>query len=384
MESAPAAPLPARSGRLAWLDLFRGLAVFGMFDTHITNALLRTPAELTGISYLHDKLFNLPAPAFLFAAGISFGLSVAGRWNELRSWSPALRSRLARLAEILLLGLVLHVPFFSFRRTFFDATPTQFRAFLNMDVLECIAASLFVSLALVWLTASPRGFLYSSTALTGFVTLATPWIWKVSAGFPWWIGTYVGKHWDSFFPLFPYAAFVFAGAVWGSLYTSERKNDEARFLRASARCGLWFMATGAVSAFLPLPAPYSDFWNASPQFFLVRVGFFAVLLPLLVAAESKAPAAGRYLAAMGRESLVVYIAHLVILYGSLINPDLNLRSLVGKSIGFGEWFVIYALLTAAMVILARGWSLLKSELGWRLPWVEWAVAACLAAVFVIR
>ena len=356
-----------------------------MLDTHITNALVRTPAELTGIFYLHDKLFNLPAPAFLFAAGISFGMSVDARWSGLRSWSPVLRNRLVRLAEILLLGLLLHVPRFSFRKTFFEATPGQFRAFLNMDVLQCIAVSLFLLLLLVWLNARPRGFLRSCAALTILISVATPWVWNTAAEFPWWIGTYVSKHWNSFFPLFPYAGFVFAGAAWGYLFAEAgHGNGETEFWKRSGRYGIVIMLISVVAAFLPLPSPYGDFWNGSPQLFLLRIGFFAAVLPLLRTAADKARAASGWLAAMGRESLVVYIAHLVIIYGSLVNPELNLNGLLGKSLSFSEWFAIYALLTVAMIGLARGWSLLKGKLGGALDRVEWAIAACLAVVFLIR
>ncbi|OFV96356.1 MAG: hypothetical protein A3F68_06085 [Acidobacteria bacterium RIFCSPLOWO2_12_FULL_54_10] len=74
----------ALSERFAFLDLFRGLAVVAMIDVHVTNALVRIPADSRFFEY-HERLFNLPAVAFLFAAGITFGMAAQEKWQEIRS-----------------------------------------------------------------------------------------------------------------------------------------------------------------------------------------------------------------------------------------------------------------------------------------------------------
>jgi hypothetical protein len=380
--------LPAsssRASRLTFLDLFRGLAVFGMFDAHITNALVIHPEGWNALYYYHDKLFNLPAPAFLFAAGIPFGMSIDRRWNDYRSWSPVLRNRLLRLAEILLLGLALHLPFFSLHRTLFEATERQMSSFRNMDVLQCIAVSAFALLVLVWVLPSPRWFLRACFTAAIGISVASPLMWALSPQLPWWLGTYFSKHWGSFFPLFPYAGFLFAGAVWGYLYADAKRNEGASdFLKSSGRLGLLLLVAGAAAGFLPLPAPYDDFWNASPQFFLLRVGFFSAVLSLLARTESRVSSAVPFLAPLGSESLVIYMTHLVMIYGSLANPIWNLRKMIGPGIGFWGWLMIYALLTVAMTLLAKAWTLMKEKLDWRADWLEWSLAACLVVYFVVQ
>ena len=348
--------LPRRSpaDRLAFLDLFRGIAVFGMFDAHITNALVSTPEAASRLYYYHDLLFNLPAPGFLFAAGISYGMSVAGRWNDYRVWSPALRSRLMRLFEILVLGYLLHVPYFSLRKNLYVASQAQIVNFLNMDVLQCIAAGAFALLVLTGVLPSARWFFRTSVALTVFVPLASPVVWNLSPRLPWWLGTFVSKHWGSNFPLFPYSGFLFAGAAWGYLYAAARRNDVAtNFMRASGKAGGGLFLAGTVAAGLSLPAPYNDFWNASPQFFLLRIGFFAVVMALLFLVESRLLPGLRFLVLLGKESLVVYISHLTIIYGSLVNPRLNLRMMIGSGANFWQWLAVYVLLTITMTLLAR-------------------------------
>ena len=373
------------SGRLLFLDLFRGMAVFGMFDAHLTNALVRLPDPLRGIPYYHDKLFNLPAPGFLFAAGISFGMSVVRRREAYRKWSPALRSRLLRLLEIALLGFLLHLPFFSLYRTVHQSSFQQLLRFVNMDVLQCIAVSAFGALALVWATRDARQFFRATLSVAAAITLASPLIWSLSSNFPWWIGTYTSKRWGSVFPLFPYAAFLFAGAAWGYLFAeSVRASTRPRFMRQSGWAGLGMMVAAAALAWLPLPPPYNDFWNASPQFFLMRVGLFVALLPALARVRSTASLAARIMLPLGTESLAVYIAHLMIIYGSFVNPQLNLNKMIGGTLDPAGWLAGLSLLTLAMVVFARFWRALKSFPRWNFERLEWAFAAGLGVIYVIR
>jgi hypothetical protein len=333
----------------------------------------------------HEKLFNLPAPAFLFASGIPLGMSLDRRWNDYRSWSPALRRRLVRIGEILLLALALHLPSFSLRRTLLEATDRQLASFRNMDVLQCIAVSALALLILARFLPSPRWLFRACVAMALGISLASPLVWALSPRLPWWLGTYLGKSWGSFFPLFPYAGFLFAGAAWGYLYADARHNGWTwGFLKSSGLFGLFLLAAGAAAGLIPLPAPYDDFWNASPQFFLLRVGLFCAVLSMLGRIESRVSRALPFLVPLGKESLVIYITHLVIIYGSLANPSMNLRKMIGKEVGFSEWLLLLALLTAAMTLLAKGWTRMKEKLDWRADWLEWTVAGCLGAYFVVH
>src|ERR1022692_2401512 len=64
---------PAAS-RLAWIDWMRGLACVLMFQTHCYDAWLGGDARHTSFLKGSQRLGTLPAPLFLFLAGISFAL----------------------------------------------------------------------------------------------------------------------------------------------------------------------------------------------------------------------------------------------------------------------------------------------------------------------
>jgi hypothetical protein len=380
---ADSAARSAQSGRLLFLDLFRGLAVFFMFDAHITHALVNYDRS-SSLHQYHNLMFNLPAPAFLFAAGLSFGMSVSTRWHDYRNWTPVLRSRLMRVFEILLLGYLLHLPSFSLRGTLFASSERQRMIFLGMDVLQCIGYGLFALLALAWIVPDTRWFLRACIMLAAAISLVSPVVWTYQLSLPWWIDTYLSKRWGSNFPLFPYVGFVFAGTAWGYLFADARRTGStADFKRRMVIGGAALIVASAVAARLPLPAPYDNFWNASPQFFAMRLGFFATMLGALSFAESHLLPALSFLVPLSRESLLVYVVHLVIIYGSLANRRWNLNRIFADGVGFWGWLGIYALLTVSMVLLATWGTSAKEKAGRRFDRLQWATATVAAAVFVV-
>ena len=125
-------------------------------------------------------MFNLPAPGFLYAAGLSFGMVVYARWEQFQSWGSPVRSRLARLCEVLFVAYLLHVPATSLRRTLYESSERQMRTFLGWDVLQCIGYTLLLLLALAVLMPRRIWFFRSCLALTLMIAFASAWIWKMS------------------------------------------------------------------------------------------------------------------------------------------------------------------------------------------------------------
>ena len=64
----------ARTSRLAYIDWMRGLACVLMFQTHCYDSWLSGDARKTTFFMWSQLGGTLPAPLFLFLAGISFAL----------------------------------------------------------------------------------------------------------------------------------------------------------------------------------------------------------------------------------------------------------------------------------------------------------------------
>ena len=150
-------------------------------------------------------------------------------------------------------------------------------------------------------------------------------------------------------------------------------------------------------SFLPLPEIYSDFWYTSPLFLFLRVGILGMILtgvrwldpsPLLgtPAAEAHVREPGWslwLLAVTGRESLMIYVVHLLALYGSAFNPDTSLIKLLGTKQSLGGALLVLALFAGAMVLLGVGWDSWKRTQDWRVEGVKWLLAGYLAFALLV-
>jgi hypothetical protein len=115
-----------------------------------------------------------------------------------------------------------------------------------------------------------------------------------------------------------------------------------------------------VDGHAPAVYPVYDFWHTSPTYVAIKCGVVLVLFALaFVLDRLPGPSALRQL---GRTSLLVYWAHLEIVYGKWIAPGLRGTLSVEEA----AWGV--AVLALAMLALsiarthARGWTLRGGEL----------------------
>jgi uncharacterized membrane protein len=134
------------------------------------------------------------------------------------------------------------------------------------------------------------------------------------------LAPYLDEQTGSTFPLFPYAAFVLAGTVAGA--TLGRQAAPQRH-RRETRAGLVLLGLGL--ALTLLLRGRVDFWKISPGYVLLRLAFLVLLLRIVEAVASRGLAGTKPLALLGRETLLVYVLHLMLLYGGvLFGPSLLL------------------------------------------------------------
>jgi uncharacterized membrane protein len=135
------------------------------------------------------------------------------------------------------------------------------------------------------------------------------------------------------FALFPWAAFVFAGAIAGDLvYASRTREQERRLQLGLLAAGLAGIGLGYAASFRPSIYHVANFWTSSPTFFFIRLGICAVLVPIARAVEwfhglvrgwirGLPPGApGVVMTTLGRSSLFVYWIHVEMVYGGLSRP----------------------------------------------------------------
>ena len=127
---------------------------------------------------------------------------------------------------------------------------------------------------------------------------------------------------------------------------------------ANPRLGLLLILAGLCFECLPA-AVYSnlDFWKTSPNLFFIRTGCACLLLALTTRVTEQLRFPRQALHALSRESLVIYILHICILYGSPWNTGLRHR--IGPSLGLTATLGCIAALVVSMVAVALTWHRLK-------------------------
>ena len=324
----------ARAARLAYIDWMRGLACVLMFQTHCYNSWLNPEARKSALYAWSQLGGTLPAPLFLFLAGVSFAL-VTQRWRE-KGMPPnqVARTTILRGAEIFGLGLLFRVQEFALG---YPSAP--WTDLLRVDVLNIIGLSMMSMGVLCWITAvrpsaaaieksRSRAIVWGVVA-AAVVALLTPLLWTTlrPKWLPWPVESYInGVHTYNkpqpwLFPFFPWAAFGFAGLALGFFLFSEfaKRNETVTFLSIA---GLGALACGVSVALdeAPVrlyPAAIYDYWHTSPNWFLMRCGILLLVLFLVyvwcrwgLGQRGFSP-----LVQLGNTSLLVYWVHIEFVYG---------------------------------------------------------------------
>ncbi len=324
--------------RLAYIDWMRGLACLTMFQTHCYDSWLGGSARSSQFFRWSQLGGTLPAPLFLFLAGISFALVTDRLRQRGAAVNEIARTTIRRGAEIYALGLLFRVQEFALGQP-----SAPWTDLLRVDVLNIIGLSMMFMGLVCRLAASgarpgdangalalvrPRARSIFAAVLVGLaIALATPPLWTTwrPRWLPWFLESYInGVHVFSapqpwLFPLFPWSAFAFAGLAVGLVLLKDwgRRNEA----RAMAVLGVGGIALAGLGWWLDaqpvqLYAVY-DFWHSSPNFFLIRVG---VLLLILLGSYAWCRwGAGQWgfspLLQIGKTSLLIYWVHIEFVYG---------------------------------------------------------------------
>jgi hypothetical protein len=333
-----AQPASAGQERHLYLDAFRGLMALAMVQGHVMDTLL-TRAALAESWYLAQQvLHGSTAPGFLFASGF-----VAGLPRAPLSLRAGLR-RARRLLFVLGVGFYLHLPYFSLWKSLEGATPAERAALYACDALQVIAATQLFVLALQWLAG--RRWTQWAGLLALAIVAATPVVWSsgVAARLPEPLAPWLDEATGSRFPVFPFSAFVLAGTLAGAVLGHA---PPARRHRLEFVAGAGLMALGALAA-LALRERV-DFWGPSPGYVLLRLGALVLLLRLVEAAAARPLPGMRALALLGRETLLVYVLHLTLLFGGVFgaSPLIAWHGRLGFASATGVLMLMLPLLLAA-------------------------------------
>jgi len=371
------------SKRCDWLDLIRGWAVIVMIEVHCVNVWLHKGMIPEWLNYLN----GIVAPSFILASGYSLALSTFRPDGTLRPFAPTFK----RLGFILVCAYLLHAPGLTLAEWTVLSTPQKFHELFKLDVLQCIVYSLLLLQGLARILRKPLLFAGVAMALALGVAWASPHLWRVGVADGLWmpmrglVNGNTDRGVTALFPLFPWFSFAAFGSVLGVLYRQLRVLpregralwSEGRWLLALAVAGLVFLAWGTWQAPTWLwGGPWSE-WelgrlhNTTLPSVVQRMGVICLagaFLGWFEAVRGRWPGPNAVMAA-SRESLLLYLLHLNLIFGLLLaEPIKRLTGWEWYSLGWAGTLTLTAVIIALNLAAGVAWQHVRRDPArmWRL------------------
>ncbi len=337
--------------RYPFLDWMRGLAIVIMIQCHTINSLTRLDLREGGPYVLSQFVGGMAAPLFLFMAGMTSAFQMDSLERRERLWGRRWVTSLRRAAYIGGIALL-------FRLTnYLGAWPHGDAADLTrVDILNCMAVAMaFLAAAAVFPGAGRARF-----AATAGITIAVaspvvahlPW-----TGVPQLLHEYLAPGFGrGRFPFFPCASYLAFGLAAGVVVKRAPADRLDRLMQWSVLLGFGMVFISQYFANLPYSLyPQSNFWTDSPALISIRTGICLLMMAgAYLWTEYGARQAWSWMETLGKNSLMVYWVHVMLVYGGVIKP-------IKRKLDIPQVVLATLIVTALMIALSILWLRWKAR-----------------------
>jgi uncharacterized membrane protein len=341
---------PSYRKRVVFLDLMRALAVLMMVQGHTIDTFLGDQFRTYDSSVYNIWLTirGFTAPIFMFTSGVTFTYllkSFQGPFFD----NPRVYKGLKRFFVLVLTGYLLRFPtakMFDFSEVGRD----QWLTFFSVDALHLIGFGLLFILCLTYI-ADRYKFNDYKVLVSGIVfflgmfPITDRINWANHLPIP--FAAYLYQGCGSLFPFFPWAAYVISGAMLG-LYIA--RNPEC-YTTKKISFRLFWIATAllAVSIFInqidaKIFGATREFWTDGFSLVFYRISIVLFLNGAMSFVSLRIKKIPDIVKNVGKNTLLIYVVHIVILYGSAWIP--------GMSLYYAKSFDIFGSLLAAGLLIA--------------------------------
>ena len=328
--------------RLPFLDWMRGLAVVLMFQCHTFNAYTRSDLRVADAYVLSQFVGGMAAPLFLFMAGMTLAFQMESTAKREAGWWKRWRAALRRGAYVLGIAYL-----FRFSNCVAMLPRPDWNELIKVDILNCMGVAMLCCSAVAIFDLKDR--LRAALLLAAGIAVAAPLV----AGLPWSPGIaqdYLAPgRGAGRFPLFPNGAYVAFGIAVGSLVRAGVDRVD-RLMQWSALVGIGLIFAGEYFAYNPFSLyAKSSFWTDSPTLIFIRFGIALLLMAgSYLWTEYGAGRGWSWMQTLGKNSLMVYWVHVMLVYGDVI------KGLKGAlTIGMTAFATV--IVTALMTGLSAAW-----------------------------
>jgi uncharacterized membrane protein len=355
----------SRSSRLHLIDLLRLVATLQMVNGHTLDAVV-DPAHLQGPGFSTYNFFRgLVSVSFMLASGVAFHLTTIARMPTGEPGAPvggALEraptiKRVRRMIEIIILGYLLRLPLGALTDDA-DLARRSWNRFAEIDVLQLIGVSLLV-LEVVAHVLKDRRRMEIATGVLGVIVLAVaPLTEGIVAERPLgYLTAWLSHQTGSIFPLFPWAGYVFFGAVLGAIAFPQGGRTPTRHT-FFALAGLTSVLAAFTYGLWRVPFTYWHepmSYHSMPSFFFEKLTYVLGILALL------SPLVGRIrnlpgpIEELAQETLPIYVFHLL----ALFFPPMTFAARVGHHLTLEQGLACSAAMVALSCTVGLLWPRLS-------------------------
>ena len=337
--------------RYPYLDWLRGLAILIMIQCHTFNSLTRMDLREGGPYVLSQFIGGMAAPLFLFMAGMTTAFQMESLANREpsagRRWLAALRRG----------GYILAIAFtFRFTNWLFSIPRAPLQEITKVDILNCMGVGLIVLAAMAVVPSAQRVRAAAGVGL--LIALASPLVANLDwSGAPALLQDYIAPSpRTGRFPFFPWAAYLAFGLAAGTVAKRAPTDRVDRLMQWSFLVGFAAIFTSQYFSNIPYSIyPKSNFWTDSPALVLIRTGISLLLMAgAYLWTEHGAREGWSWMQTLGKNSLMVYWVHVMIVYGAAIRP-------IKRQLSVPQATLATVLLTALMVAMSALWLWWKNR-----------------------
>ena len=311
----------SKKNRVIFLDLIRAFAVIMMVQGHTIDVLLGLQYRSLDSSVYSTWLFNrgMTAPIFLFTAGTVFNYLFRLR-NETFWHNPRVWKGLKRFFLLMFLGYVMRYP----AKRLFDLSNVpyaQWQVFYAVDVLQLIACGIFLIMVLDFISERVGR---KDILVFGSASILCIVLYPIFDNINWlrhaprYLASYLYRGTGSNFPLFPWLCYLFLGGILGSYLARNPSIFKTTvFSKKLLVIGLAFVGASLLGDVFEIAIlGKSHYWTTSPNLVLVRIGYVFLLNSFFAYLARKMESIPKIVILLGRNTLLIYVVHLIILYGS--------------------------------------------------------------------
>lgn len=331
----------------------RGLAVVVMIQCHVFNSFTRLDAREGGPYVLSQFIGGMAAPLFLFMAGMTFGFQMEGL--ERREAVPWRRWLVSLRRAGYVFGIALLFRFTNWAGSWPGGNPGELT---KVDILNCMGVAMAAFSAAALFRADGRVRFAAGASLA--IVAAAPLVANLSWGStPALLHEYLAPGFGrGHFAFFPCASYVGFGLAAGGLVRRAASDGMDRLMQWLVLLGLALALAAKYFADIPFSLyPKSNFWTDSPALILIRVGIILVVLAAtyLWTGFCAGPS-WSWVQCIGKNSLMVYWIHVMMVYGQVANP-------LKRNLSIRQTALATAVVTGLMVALSAGWLWWKARRG---------------------